>query len=30
LAREILAGTFAAKDIVKVDVKAGKIVFSKA
>ncbi|MDP3088342.1 MAG: ATP-dependent chaperone ClpB [Methylotenera sp.] len=29
LAREILTGTFAAKDIIKVDVKAGKIVFSK-
>lgn len=30
LAREILAGNFVAKDTVKVDVKAGKIVFSKA
>jgi ATP-dependent Clp protease ATP-binding subunit ClpB len=30
LAREILSGTFAAKDIVKVDVKLGKLVFSKA
>jgi len=29
LAREILTGNFAAKDIIKVDVKAGKIVFSK-
>jgi ATP-dependent Clp protease ATP-binding subunit ClpB len=30
LAREILSGNFAAKDTVKVDVKAGKLVFSKA
>jgi len=30
LAREILSGHFAAKDTVKVDVKAGKFVFSKA
>lgn len=30
LAREILAGNFVAKDVVKVDVKAGKIVFTKA
>lgn len=30
LAREILSGNFAAKDTVKVDVKAGKFVFSKA
>ena len=30
LAREILSGNFVAKDTVKVDVKAGKIVFSKA
>ncbi|MEQ1487073.1 MAG: ATP-dependent chaperone ClpB [Methylotenera sp.] len=30
LAREILSGTFSAKDIVKVDCKAGKIVFAKA
>jgi ATP-dependent Clp protease ATP-binding subunit ClpB len=30
LAREILAGNFIAKDIVKVDVKAGKLVFTKA
>jgi len=30
LAREILAGNFIAKDIVKIDVKAGKLVFSKA
>ncbi|MDD2833476.1 MAG: ATP-dependent chaperone ClpB [Methylotenera sp.] len=29
LAREILAGNFIAKDTVKVDVKAGKFVFSK-
>jgi ATP-dependent Clp protease ATP-binding subunit ClpB len=29
LAREILTGNFAAKDVVKVDVKAGKLVFSK-
>ncbi|PKO45865.1 MAG: ATP-dependent chaperone ClpB [Betaproteobacteria bacterium HGW-Betaproteobacteria-22] len=29
LAREILSGNFVAKDIVKVDVKAGKFVFSK-
>ena len=30
LAREILNGDFMAKDVIKVDVKAGKIVFSKA
>lgn len=30
LAREILAGNFVAKDVVKVDAKAGKIVFSKS
>lgn len=30
LAREILAGNFIAKDTVKIDSKAGKIVFSKA
>lgn len=30
LAREILNGNFIAKDTVKVDVKAGKIVFSKS
>ena len=30
LAREILIGHFAAKDIINVDVKAGKIVFSKS
>jgi len=30
LAREILSGNFVAKDTVKVDVKAGKIVFSKS
>jgi len=30
LAREILAGNFIAKDIVKIDVKAGKLVFTKA
>ncbi len=30
LAREILGGNFVAKDTVKVDVKAGKIVFSKS
>jgi ATP-dependent Clp protease ATP-binding subunit ClpB len=30
LAREILSGNFAAKDTVRVDVKAGKFVFSKA
>jgi len=30
LAREILTGHFAAKDIINVDVKAGKIVFSKS
>jgi ATP-dependent Clp protease ATP-binding subunit ClpB len=30
LAREILTGNFVAKDIVKVDAKAGKIVFSKS
>ncbi len=30
LAREILAGNFVAKDVVKVDVRAGKIVFTKA
>ncbi len=30
LAREILAGNFIAKDIVKIDVRAGKLVFSKA
>jgi ATP-dependent Clp protease ATP-binding subunit ClpB len=30
LAREILAGNFVAKDTVKVDAKAGKILFSKA
>ena len=30
LAREILAGNFVAKDTVKVEVKAGKIVFSKS
>ena len=30
LAREILAGNFIAKDTVKIDVKAGKLVFSKA
>jgi len=30
LAREILAGNFVAKDIVKADYKAGKIVFSKS
>ncbi|TFW73395.1 ATP-dependent chaperone ClpB [Methylotenera oryzisoli] len=29
LAREILAGNFIAKDIVKIDVRAGKLVFSK-
>ncbi len=29
LAKEILAGNFAAKDIVKVDYKGGKMVFSK-
>ena len=29
LAREILAGNFVAKDTIKVDVKAGKITFSK-
>jgi ATP-dependent Clp protease ATP-binding subunit ClpB len=30
LAREILAGNFVAKDTVKVDAKAGRILFSKA
>jgi ATP-dependent Clp protease ATP-binding subunit ClpB len=30
LAREILAGNFMAKDTVKIDSKAGKIIFSKA
>lgn len=30
LAREILAGNFVAKDVVKVDAKAGKIMFSKS
>ncbi|MDP2153663.1 MAG: ATP-dependent chaperone ClpB [Methylotenera sp.] len=30
LAREILAGNFIAKDVVKIDVKAGKLVFTKA
>jgi ATP-dependent Clp protease ATP-binding subunit ClpB len=30
LAREILGGNFVAKDTVRVDVKAGKFVFSKA
>ncbi|MDP3677642.1 MAG: AAA family ATPase, partial [Methylotenera sp.] len=30
LAREILAGNFVAKDTIKVDVKAGKLVFSKS
>ena len=30
LAREILAGNFIAKDTVKIDAKAGKIVFTKA
>ena len=30
LAREILAGNFVAKDTIKVDAKAGKILFSKA
>lgn len=30
LSREILAGNFIAKDIVKIDVKAGKIIFAKA
>jgi len=30
LAREILAGNFIAKDTVKIDVRAGKLVFSKA
>jgi ATP-dependent Clp protease ATP-binding subunit ClpB len=30
LAREILNGDFMAKDVIKVDAKAGKIVFSKA
>lgn len=30
LAREILAGNFIAKDIVRIDVKAGKLVFTKA
>lgn len=30
LAREILAGNFVAKDVVKVDAKAGKIIFSKS
>ena len=30
LAREILAGNFIAKDTVRIDVKAGKLVFSKA
>ena len=30
LAREILTGNFVAKDMIKVDVKAGKIVFSKS
>jgi ATP-dependent Clp protease ATP-binding subunit ClpB len=30
LAREILAGNFIAKDTVKIDAKAGKIVFGKA
>lgn len=30
LAREILAGNFIAKDTVKIDVKAGKLVFTKA
>ena len=30
LAREILAGNFLAKDTIKVDVKAGKLLFSKA
>ncbi|MDO9151397.1 MAG: ATP-dependent chaperone ClpB [Methylotenera sp.] len=29
LAREILAGNFIAKDIVKIDVKSGKLVFTK-
>ena len=29
LARQILAGDFVAKDTIKVDVKAGKIVFTK-
>jgi ATP-dependent Clp protease ATP-binding subunit ClpB len=30
LARDILAGTFAAKDVIVIDVKQGKLVFSKA
>jgi ATP-dependent Clp protease ATP-binding subunit ClpB len=30
LSREILAGNFIAKDVVKIDVKAGKIIFAKA
>jgi ATP-dependent Clp protease ATP-binding subunit ClpB len=30
LAREILAGNFVAKDVIKIDCKAGKIVFSKS
>ncbi|MDO9387987.1 MAG: AAA family ATPase, partial [Methylotenera sp.] len=30
LAREILAGNFVTKDTIKVDVKAGKLVFSKS
>ncbi|MGZ8983754.1 MAG: ATP-dependent chaperone ClpB [Methylotenera sp.] len=30
LSREILAGNFVAKDTVKIDVKAGRIVFSKS
>ena len=30
LAREILAGNFIAKDIVRIDVKAGKLVFTKS
>jgi ATP-dependent Clp protease ATP-binding subunit ClpB len=29
LAKEILAGNFAAKDTVKVDVQGGKMVFNK-
>jgi ATP-dependent Clp protease ATP-binding subunit ClpB len=30
LAREILAGNFAAKDTIRVDFKGGRMVFSKA
>jgi ATP-dependent Clp protease ATP-binding subunit ClpB len=29
LSREILAGNFAAKDVIKIDVKSGKLMFSK-